>query len=327
MILVTGGTGLLGSHLIRSLVEAGKPVRAIYRKEPAAQLEDIRHKIEWVQGDILDVVGLEEVMEGIKQVYHCAGMVSFAPGNNSLRKVNVEGTANVVNIALDAGVEKLVHVSSVAALGRAKDGEHISEESEWVPSKHNSQYAVSKFDGELEVWRGIAEGLPAAIVNPSIILGSGFWEDGSSAIFKNVYKEFPYYTRGVNGFVDVRDVAKAMIMLMDAPVSGQRFILSADNWSYKDLFTSMANALHRKPPVKEATPFMTGLVWRVERLKQMFGGKSPLITKETAHTAQLKVYYDNSKIQQFLPEFHFRSLETTIAETCQDYLRDHSSQQ
>ncbi|RAJ85431.1 nucleoside-diphosphate-sugar epimerase [Chitinophaga dinghuensis] len=327
MILVTGGTGLLGSHLIRSLVEAGKPVRAIYRKAPAAQLQDIHHKIEWVEGDILDVVGLEEVMEGIRQVYHCAGMVSFTPGNNGLRKVNVEGTANVVNCALDAGVEKLVHVSSVAALGRAKDGQHITEESEWVPSKHNSQYAVSKFDGELEVWRGIAEGLPAVVVNPSIILGSGFWEDGSSAIFKNVYKEFPYYTRGVNGFVDVRDVAKAMMMLMDAPVTGERFILSADNWSYKDLFTSMANALHRKPPVKEATPFMTGLVWRVEKIKHMLGGKSPLITKETAHTAQLKVFYDNKKIQQFLPAFHFRSLATTIEETCQDFLRDHSSQQ
>ncbi|MFB6455940.1 NAD-dependent epimerase/dehydratase family protein [Chitinophaga sp. Hz27] len=328
MILVTGGTGLLGGHLIRSLVEAGKPIRALYRKEPPARLQDIQHKIEWVKADILDVCALEDVMVGIEQVYHCAGVVSFVPGNNDLRKVNVEGTANVVNMALDAGVKKLVHVSSVAALGRAKVGENvINEESEWQNSKNNSKYSVSKFDGEMEVWRGIAEGLPAVIVNPSIILGTGHWDEGSSALFKNVYKEFPYYTGGVNGFVDVRDVVKAMMLLMDSPITEERFVLNAENWSYKQLFTTMAEAMNRKPPVKEATPFMTGVVWRVEKLKHMFGGKSPLITKETAHTAQLKVYYANDKILESLPGFSFRPLATTIAETGKAYVEYRSSQQ
>lgn len=327
MILVTGGTGLLGSHLIRSLVAAGKPVRALYRKQPAAALQDIQHKIEWVKCDILDVIELEQAMEGIEQVYHCAGVVSFTPGNNDLRQVNVEGTANVVNLALDAGVKKLVHVSSVAALGRVKDGIHISEESEWEQSKHNSKYSISKYEGEMEVWRGIAEGLPAVIVNPSIILGAGNWSEGSSALFRNAYKEFPYYTNGVNGFVDVRDVVKAMMLLMDSPITEERFILSADNWSYKELFTAMAKAMNKKPPAKEATPFMSGIVWRVEKLKHLFGGKSPLITKETAHTAQLKVYYKNDKIRECLPGFNFRPLATTIEELSRQFLQDVSAQQ
>ncbi|HVI48004.1 MAG TPA: NAD-dependent epimerase/dehydratase family protein [Chitinophaga sp.] len=315
MILVTGGTGFLGSHLIRTLADAGKPVRALYRKQPSPQLQDLSDKIEWVQGDILDVCTLEDAMNGITQVYHCAAVVSFQPGErDSLLKINAEGTANVVNLALDAGVQKLVHVSSVAAIGRAREKAAIDEDCEWEESRNNSQYSISKYQGEMEVWRGIAEGLDAVIVNPSIILGAGFWDDGSGALLKNAWKEFPFYTTGVNGFVDVKDVAEAMVQLMDSDISGERFILSAENWDYQRLFTTMAHALGKKPPHIAVKPWMAEIVWRLEKVKGMFTGGKPLVTKETARTAQLKVYYNSNKILDALPGFSFRPLEQTIKE-------------
>ncbi|QJB34490.1 NAD-dependent epimerase/dehydratase family protein [Chitinophaga oryzae] len=321
MILVTGGTGFLGSYLIRSLVAAGKPVRALYRKAPSPRLQDLSGKIEWVQGDILDVCALEDAMQGVTQVYHCAAVVSFQPGHAAgLMKINVEGTANVVNLALDAGVKKLVYVSSVAAIGRAKEQAAIDEDCEWEDSPNNSRYSISKYQGEMEVWRGIAEGLDAVIVNPSIILGAGFWDEGSGTLLKNAWKEFPYYTEGVNGFVDVLDVVKAMVLLMDSPVSGERFILSAGNWGYRQLFTSMAHALGKKPPHIAAKPWMAELVWRLEKVKGLLTGKQPVVTKETARTAQLKVYYDNQKILKALPEFTFRPLEETIREISAAFL-------
>ncbi|WP_142684492.1 NAD-dependent epimerase/dehydratase family protein [Chitinophaga polysaccharea] len=323
MILVTGGTGFLGSHLIRALVAAGKPVRALYRKQPSPRLQDISDKIEWLPGDILDVCALEDAMQGVTQVYHCAAVVSFqAADKDRLLKINVEGTANVVNMALDAGVKKLLYVSSVAAIGRAKPGAAVNEECEWEDSKNNSRYSISKFQGEMEVWRGIAEGLEAVVVNPSIILGAGFWDDGSGSLLKNAWKEFPYYTQGVNGFVDVEDVVTAMIRLMDSNISEQRFILSADNWSYLQLFTTMAQALGKKPPHIAAKPWMAEVVWRLEKVKGLFTGKQPLITRETAHTAQLKVYYENKKILAALPGFQFRPLEETIRNISAAYLRE-----
>ncbi|CAL1521152.1 NAD-dependent epimerase/dehydratase family protein [Chitinophaga sp. MM2321] len=328
MILVTGGTGFLGSHLIRSLVDAGKPVRALCRKQPSPRLQDLADKIEWVPGDILDVPSLEDAMVGITQVYHCAAIVSFQPGDrNNLLKVNAEGTANVVNMALDAGVQKLLYVSSVASIGRAKENAPVDEDCEWEDSRNNSQYSISKFQGEMEVWRGIAEGLDAVIVNPSIILGAGFWEDGSGALLKSAWKEFPFYTLGVNGFVDVKDVANVMIQLMDSSISGERFILSADNWNYQQLFTEMAHALGKKPPHIAVKPWIAEVVWRLEKVKGMITGKPPLVTKETARTAQLKVYYDHSKVLSFLPGFSFRPLKQTIAEISAAFIKEKAVQQ
>lgn len=323
MILVTGGTGFLGSYLLRALVHAGKPVRALYRQHIPVQLQDIQHKIQWVQGDILDVISLEEAMQDITHVYHCAAVVSFHPDSRrALMQVNADGTANVVNMALDAGVKKLVHVSSVAAIGRAKEGGVIDEECEWQESRNNSQYAISKYRGEMEVWRGIAEGLPAAIINPSVILGSGFWHEGSGSLVKNAWKEFPFYTKGINGFVDVEDVVRAMLLLMDSNISGQRFILSADNWSYYDLFSTMAGQLGKKPPHIAVQPWLAEIVWRMEKLKGLFSGNKPLVTKETARTAQLKVYYSNEKIQRLLPGFQFKPLQQTIAEVCEAFRQE-----
>lgn len=328
MILVTGGTGFLGSHLIRALVATGKPVRALYRQQPSPRLQDISDKIEWVPGDILDIFTLEDALAGVTHVYHCAAMVSFqAADKDRLLKINVEGTANVVNMALDAGVKKLLYVSSVAAIGRARDNAAVNEECEWQDSKNNSRYSISKFQGEMEVWRGIAEGLDAVIVNPSIILGAGFWDDGSGALLKNAWKEFPYYTEGVNGFVDVEDVVKAMIQLMDSDINAERFILSADNWGYQRLFTTMAHALGKKPPHIAAKPWMAEVVWRLEKVKGMVTGKHPLVTKETARTAQMKVNYENTKVLNALPGFQFRSLEDTIKQIAAAFLQERSGKQ
>lgn len=327
MILVTGGTGFLGSHLLRKLVNAGQPVRALYRKEIPRQVADIKDKVEWVQGDVLDVCVLEDAMEGVDKVYHCAGVVSFRPGEHEqMMKVNVEGTANIVNMSIDAAVKKLVHVSSTAALGRAKVDGVLDESAEWGEGKGNSRYGVSKYLAEMEVWRGKAEGLDVAIVNPSIILGAGYWEDSSGMLIKNAWKEFPYYTEGINGFTDVRDVAEAMFRLMESEITGERFVLNTDNWKYHDLFTEMAQHLGKKPPHIAVKPWMAEIVWRIEAVKSKLSGKKALLTKETARTAQTKVYYSNKKILEALPGFSFRPLQTAIADMCQEFLEEKRQQ-
>ncbi|MBC7722151.1 MAG: NAD-dependent epimerase/dehydratase family protein, partial [Pedobacter sp.] len=214
MILVTGANGLVGSHLITKLLQQNKQVRALYRNNPPLI---IHQNLEWFQGDILDIIGLEEAMESVTQVYHCAAIVSFNPKERKiLYQTNIEGTANVVNGCLDMGIEKLVYISSVASLGRALKNEPINEAAKWIESTNNSEYAKTKFLAEMEVWRGIGEGLNAVIVNPSIILGASDWTKGSAAIFKSVYDEFPWFADGVNGFVDVVDVVDAMVQLMDS---------------------------------------------------------------------------------------------------------------
>jgi dihydroflavonol-4-reductase len=316
MILVTGGAGLLGSELIRQLLAQGKTVTAIYNNTPLSLTGT--PGLTTVKCDILDTVGLEEVMQGIEQVYHCAAVVTFDPKKRrQLFAINTEGTANIVNAALDAGVKKLVHVSSVAALGRIREGQTITEAMNWTEETSNSNYGKSKYLGEMEVWRGVGEGLEAVVVCPSIILGAGDWESGSSKIFKTVYDEFPWYTDGVTGFVDTRDVAKAMTMLMESSISGERFILSAENKSYQDVFNMIANALGKKQPRKKVTPLIAAIVWRLEAIKSRFTGKEPLVTKETALTALTKVFFDNSKLKKMLPDFDYRPLELTISETCE----------
>lgn len=322
MIFVTGGTGFLGSHLLRALVQAGKPVRALYRREIPVQLSDIRDKVEWVQGDVLDVFSLEEALPGVTQVYHAAATVSFQPGAAArMIHTNAEGTANVVNACLDAGVQKLLHVSSVAALGRSKTAAPIDEKAEWEESKNNSAYAISKYRSEMEVWRGIAEGLNAVIVNPSIILGAGSWDDGSGALVKNAWKEFPYYTTGTNGFVDVQDVVKAMLLLMDSDIARKRFVVSAVNWSYLDLFTQLAQAMHKKPPHIAVKPWMAEMVWRMEKIKGSLSGRKPLVTKETARTAQLKVCYNNERLLKAFPGFAYKPMEQSLREIGAAYLQ------
>lgn len=313
-VLVTGAAGLLGSEVVKQLLDEGYHVTAIYHFTPL----NLSHpNLAVKQCDILDVASLEDVMKDITHVYHCAALVSFEPKEKyHLFKINIEGTENIVNACIFANVKKLIHVSSVSALGRIRNGETLTEDVQWTEETSNSIYAKSKYLGELEVWRGIGEGLQAAIVNPSIILGGNNWDDGSSALFKSAYNEFKWYTEGISGFVDVRDVAHAMLLLMNSEISGQRFILSAENLSYKKIFTLMANGFNKKPPPRKVTPLMAEIVWRLEAIKGMITGKKRLLTKETARTAQATVYYDHSKILKALPQFHFTPIADTIELTC-----------
>ncbi|MBW7892523.1 MAG: NAD-dependent epimerase/dehydratase family protein [Chitinophagaceae bacterium] len=320
MILVTGGTGLLGSYLLRELAAREQKVIALYRKEIPKNIDS--PQIQWINGDILDVVLLEEIMEQVDFVYHCAATVSFNPRkNDELKKVNIEGTANVVNASLKSGVQKLVHVSSVSALGVKHDGSLISENSAWEQDRHSSFYSRSKYFAELEVWRGMAEGLKSVIVNPSLILGAGNWENGSSALFKKAWEEFPWYTEGGGGMVDAGDVARVMILLMESEITNERFIINAENRSFKELFTRAAERFGKRPPHKKASRFMTGLLWRIEKIRTWVTGSEPLLTRTAAEAAGRRVYYDNTKLLKFLPGFQYKPLNQTIDECCNQYMQ------
>lgn len=317
MILVTGATGLVGSHLIHALVSQGKSVRAIYRTEIPST--PIASKVDWFKADILDIVALEEAMEGITQVYHCAAIVSFSSKNKkTLQHTNIEGTANIVNACLNSGVEKLLFVSSVAALGRIREDQVINESMNWTSETSNSEYGKSKYLAEMEVWRGMGEGLNVVVVNPVIILGASDWTKGSTAIFKSAYDEFPLYTEGSSGFVDVLDVVDAMVLLMESNIREQRFILCGANLPYRDIFTMIANAFHKKPPQKKVTALLAEIVWRIEAIKGSITGKSPLLTKETSRTARAAVAFDNTKLLKALPEFQYRPIQSSIERICKE---------
>ncbi|GMV78074.1 MAG: NAD-dependent epimerase [Chitinophagaceae bacterium] len=317
MILVTGATGLVGSELLKQLSAQNKRVRALYCTTLPTQ--NSSKNIEWFQADILDVITLEEAMKDVTQVFHCAAVVSFNPTKKKqLHQTNIEGTTNVVNTCLQEGVEKLVFVSSVAALGRIREDKPIDETMNWTEETSNSEYGKSKYLAEMEVWRGIGEGLPAVIVNPVIILGTSDWNKGSTEIFKTAYNEFPWYTEGTTGFVDVKDVAKAMIALMNSNITAERFILSSENCMYKDIFTKIAIAFNKKPPHKKVTPFLANVVWRWEAIKGKLTGVAPLLTKETAKTAQTKAIFNNNKLNEYLPNFRYTSLDETIERICSE---------
>jgi len=323
-VLVTGGTGFLGAYVIRELVGKGYAVRAIRRSNilPAFIPADILQQVDWVMGDVLDVIGLEEAMEGVDGVIHAAAKVSFAGKDHSeMFRVNVEGTANVVNAALTTNVPRLVHVSSVAALGRTGQGETVTETKAWEESKYNTNYAISKFRGEVEVWRGMGEGLQAVVVNPSTILGFGDWNSSSCTLFRSAYNEFPWYTEGVNGFVDVTDTARAVVSLLESDISGERYILNGDNWTFRRLFETIAAGFGKRPPSREATPFIAGIAWRTARLKSLFTGRPGMLTRESARVARSSTYFDSSKLLAQMPDFRFTPLEETIREACNTYLR------
>lgn len=315
-ILVTGAAGLVGSELVKQLLEKDYSVTALYHSSP---LKISHANLHAEQCDILDPSQLSEVMQGVTDVHHCAALVSFEKKDRyRLLKINIEGTANVVNACVDAGVKKLIHVSSVSALGRIRNDETITEKMNWTEETSNSIYGKSKYLGELEVWRGTGEGLEAVIVNPSLILGGDNWESGSSAVFNSAYNEFKWYTEGGSGFVDVRDIARVMILLMNSEITSERFILSAENLSYRQVFTSIAKCFGKKPPSKKVTPLMAAIVWRLEAAKELLTGKKSLLTKETMHTALTKASFDNSKILSALPGFTFTPVAETIRHTCEN---------
>lgn len=318
-IFVTGGAGLVGAALLKQLLQQHKgPIKALYRNQlPVLLSKEELEKIQWVKGDVLDTSLLYEELKGCKQVYHCAAVVSYhQKRREQMYRINIDGTANMVNASLENGIEKFLQVSSVAAIGRIRKGEWVNEETKWTEETNNSHYGKTKYLSELEVWRGIGEGLNAVMVNPSIILGESTWEVGSTALFKNAWNEFPWYTNGSTGYVDAQDVAKAMVGLMESNITTERFILSHEHYTYRELFTKIANAFGKQPPKREAKPWMGAVVWRLEHLKSLVTGKEPLLTKETTKTAQSATFFSNEKIKNALPGFEFTSIEATIERTC-----------
>jgi len=316
MILVTGATGFLGSELINQLLPQGKKLRALKRDNSVipALFKD-NPLIDWVVADINDVATLEDAFEDITRVYHCAALVSFNPKDKTeLLKVNIEGTGNIVNLcaAYDA---RLIHVSSVAALGEPKKGKQITENDYWEYDAKAHSYAISKYEGEMEVWRGIAEGLDAVIVNPSVIIGAKAGFKGSGAIFKLVKDGLSFYTKGATGIVDVQDVAKSMIALMDSEITGERFTISSENYHYKQFFAEIAKGFGIAAPPKEAKPWMLGIAWRAAKLASFFTGKAASLTSDAARSSLNTSYYSNDKIINTI-DIKFKSLQQSIQETC-----------
>lgn len=322
MILITGASGFLGQRLVRYLSAGGQRVRALYCSSvPTPDLAALPG-VEWLQCDLLDVFAVAEAMEGVTHIYHCAAIVSFLPREReAMLHFNTESTANVVNQALEQGIEKMVYVSSVAALGRTgNDEKPITEEEEWGESAYNSAYGLSKYLAETEVWRGIGEGLNAVIVNPGVILGPGDWHRGSAQLMKVAYDEFPFYTTGATSWVDAADVTAIMVRLMAGSAAGERYIVSGGNYTYKHVFTLMAQALGRKPPRYKAGSLITGLAWRWSMLKSALTGAKPVITRETATNAQGISIYKNDKLLSELPDFRYTPIDITIKNMAQAFL-------
>lgn len=332
-ILVTGGTGLLGAHVLQQLVGKGYNVKAICRTTSSKKVvekvfgayadaaSDIE-KITWLTGDVTDYFSLEEAMAGMDAVYHIAGFISFqGKDRKKLEDINIKGTANVVNAAMQCGVKKVIYVSSVAALGRADVENMITEETLWKNSPVNTHYAITKQAGEREVWRGSEEGLDVLVVNPGLVLGYGDWETGTGKIVKRIAEGQKFYTDGCNGWVDVRDVARAMIDLDEAGIVNEKYILISENVPFEKGFSLMAKHLGSKAPsVKAGKMMMKTAVW-TERIVSFLFSKEPLVTPETIMTASLQSRYDNSKIKKAIG-FEFIPFEETVKEVSRLYHQD-----
>lgn len=332
-ILITGITGLVGSFTARYFLKSGFHVAGLKRANSSLSLiQDIDNQIEWYEGDVLDVLGLEKAIKNVNYVIHAAAIVSFAPKDeNRMFKTNVEGTMNVVNLCIEKKIKKLCFVSSVAALGRKISSENksnqiikIDEKATWEENELNSNYAKTKYLAEMEVWRGQSEGLESVIVNPSVILGEADWNKSSTQLLKYVYDEHKFYPEGNLNYVDVLDVAECIYNLMTSEVSNERFILSAGQITYKDFFEKVALKFNKKAPSFLVTKAMTGIVWRLEIIRTFFTGNTPLITKETALSSSYSFEYHNEKIKKIL-NFSFKNLDNSLDRICHNLLKKISS--
>lgn len=336
MIFVTGATGLLGTHVLVELTGRGQAVRALkrsssdlsalhsvfnyYFKDNASEKLKL---IEWAEGDVLDIISLQNAIQGCDVVYHCAALVSFRKKDfNRLIKINKEGTANVVNVCLSARVNHLCYVSSTATIGKIPGKEMLDESCKFIPSHENSGYAVSKFLAETEVWRGIEEGLPAVIINPCVILGPGNWNESSVTIFRKIRDGLKFYTPGSNAFVDARDVAYILCELSDKKIFNDRFLVIGENLSYQNLFNQIASAFQVKAPSVCAKPWMAAIYWRLEAFLSFILRKKPTITRETARSAMSSVSYSNKKICLQL-DFKFRGMNDTISNAVSYFKKGH----
>ncbi|MBQ4819735.1 NAD-dependent epimerase/dehydratase family protein [Aquimarina sp. MMG016] len=334
MILVTGATGLVGTHLLVKLIQEKKKVRALYRtekkKEQAKKVfssnfsEDgaaLFDSIEWFKASINDVPLLSEAFKNITHVYHCAARITFNPSHyKKLRKINIEGTANIVNLCLIHDVEKLCHVSSIAALGDDPSKSSLDEKAEWNPEIPNSVYAITKYGAEMEVWRGTQEGLNAVIVNPGVIIGPGFFNTGSGYLFKKIYTGMKYYTTGTTGYVAINDVVNVMNQLMEGHYNKERYILVGENLSFKTAFSMMAEALNKPVPKKKASPFLMKIAFYLQLFSKTFFRTKRTIFKSSIKSAFSTTMYKNDKIKKELT-YSFTPVKKAIQETATAFLK------
>ncbi|MBT8260942.1 MAG: NAD-dependent epimerase/dehydratase family protein, partial [Bacteroidia bacterium] len=322
------------SHLLYKLTETEDSIRALYRTD--SKLETVKHifsyysedfeerfnKIEWYKADITDLPKLIDAFNGITYVYHCAALVSFDPNDYyTLRHVNIDGTANIVNLCLSHNVKKLCYVSSIAAVGLSTDDSLTKESSEWNKEEDHNVYAITKYGAEMEVWRGTQEGLDAVIVNPGVIVGPGFWNASSSSLFKQIHKGLKYYTKGITGYIDIFDVVDIMIKLYQSDFKNERYILIAENISFKTFITKVAEKLKVKPPKKEASLLLLKIAWRIDWLRQLITSKKRKLTKHLVTSLTCTRKYSNKKISDAL-DYKFKPIDVSISEVCQFYLED-----
>ena len=326
MILVTGANGLLGAYLTKELLKQGFRVRGLRRiNSDLSLLGEAASKVEWIIGDVLDVVSLEVAMKDIEQVYHCAAIISFTSAEvNKMMKTNIEGTANVMNAALHAGVKRVLHVSSVAAFGLHKADVMIDEQTVYVERKDMIHYYRSKQMAEREAWRAQAEGLNVVLANPGTIIGAGKWDMEPNSVFRDIYAGLPFYTTGVVGFVDVRDVVSALITIMQHGESGDQYIVSAENLSFEEFLASVAQALGVRKPFLPANNILVKLAVCFEWIKSKLTGRRALLTAEMARIANMKFHFSNNKIKTRLG-VKFRPMQETIHDTAQAFLQSKKS--
>jgi len=331
MILVTGGTGLVGSHLLYQLTVKNENIKAIYRTETSFvtvkkifsyftdDVDSHFSKIDWIQADITDLPSLTEAFKDVSIVYHAAALVSFdAKEYRKMRQINIEGTANIVNKCISNSVKKLCYVSSIAAIGNAINNEIVTEENEWNKESNNNGYAITKHGAEMEVWRGSQEGIDVIIVNPGVILGAGFWDLNTGQLFSKVAKGFSLYSDGVTGFVGVKDVAKAMIQLTQSSVKNEQFVLVAENNSFREIFTLIANQFGKKPPTIRVSKTLSNFLRRADAVVTFITRKKRLITTDSVKSLHGKTYYSSEKIIKKIG-FNFKSTEEVIEEVCAIY--------
>ncbi|MBL7825022.1 MAG: NAD-dependent epimerase/dehydratase family protein [Saprospiraceae bacterium] len=319
-VLVTGATGFIGSYLVRYLLSKGYELRCLKREKSKLDLvADFYDQVDWVETELTDVIGLQKAFEQITHVCHCAALPSFHPKDKrNMFESNVQATANVVNLCLENNIEKLIHVSSIAAIGRTPTRLKVDETCEWVESKDNSTYGITKHLAEMEVWRGIAEGLNAVIVSPSVVVGSKTWDDGMAGFFKKIDNGLKFCPSGQSGFVDVRDVVLFMEMMLKSEITGERYILNSVNLKHQDFFRLIAKSLDVKEPTIVVGPILSEVAWRVEWLKEKLLGMLPMVTKESARASVTHYYYSNKK-SLTVPGFNYRSIEATIKEMAAQY--------
>ncbi len=331
MVFITGATGLVGARLVYELHKDNSAIKALCRNSSSIEkltktlnlytnnAEQIIKSIEWIEGDILDFELLFSNIEPDMDVYHCAALVSFNPKDKRrLMDINVQGTANIVNVCIEKKVRKFCHVSSIGALGTPVNGNLIDIDSPWSPVS-KSAYSISKHYAELEVWRGMAEGLNAVIVNPAVILGAGDWENGSASLITRIAKGMKYFTLGSTGYVNVKDVVAIMIMLMHSNINEQQFILSAETLNYQTLFNKIASALNVVAPHKHASLAITSFAWRLEQIKVALFGGIPRITKYTHQIAHSVSNYNGEPIIEAI-NFNYTPIDATIEQVCKSYM-------